>query len=77
MVISRLLSDLTLIFKKVGVKGPHGLVVYTYQHGLAKPTATSRPPGKPEKKEHERASPAIILPKLRERCWPQKGRLRL
>jgi DNA-binding NarL/FixJ family response regulator len=54
---------LTMIFGKVGVKSRHGLIVYAYQHGLAKPpVVTSQPPGKPEKKERRHTSLATILP---------------
>jgi DNA-binding NarL/FixJ family response regulator len=54
---------LTLIFEKVGVKGRHGLLIYAYQHGLAKPPVfTSQPPSKPEKKERKHTSLATTLP---------------
>jgi DNA-binding NarL/FixJ family response regulator len=54
---------LTSIFEKVGVKGRQGLIVYAYQHGLAKPPiVTGHSPGKPEKKEGKHASPATIRP---------------
>jgi DNA-binding NarL/FixJ family response regulator len=54
---------LTSIFEKVGVKGRQGLIVYAYQHGLAKPPViTGQPPGKPEKKDHKHTSTATILP---------------
>src|SRR5262249_20568918 len=54
---------LTSIFEKVGVKGRQGLIVYAYQHGLAKPpVVTSQPQSKPEKKDHKHTSPATILP---------------
>jgi DNA-binding NarL/FixJ family response regulator len=54
---------LTSIFEKVGVKGRQGLIVYAYQHGLAKPPAvTGQPPSKAEKKDHKHTSPATILP---------------
>ncbi|MBO0725356.1 MAG: response regulator transcription factor [Blastocatellia bacterium] len=54
---------LTSIFEKVGVKGRQGLIVYAYQHGLAKPPViTSQSPGRSEKKDHKHTSPATILP---------------
>jgi two-component system nitrate/nitrite response regulator NarL len=54
---------LTSIFEKVGVKGRQGLIVYAYQHGLAKPPVViSLPLGKPEKKDHRHISPATRLP---------------
>jgi DNA-binding NarL/FixJ family response regulator len=54
---------LTSIFEKVGVKGRQALIVYAYQHGLAKPpVVTNQPAGKPEKKDHKHTSPATILP---------------
>jgi DNA-binding NarL/FixJ family response regulator len=47
---------LTTIFEKVGVKDRQGLIVYAYQHGLAKPPAvTSQPPGGSERDEHKKA----------------------
>jgi two-component system, NarL family, nitrate/nitrite response regulator NarL len=54
---------LTSIFEKVGVKGRQGLIVYAYQHGLARPpVVTTQPPSKLEKKESKRVSSATILP---------------
>jgi two-component system, NarL family, nitrate/nitrite response regulator NarL len=54
---------LTSIFEKVGVKGRQGLIVYAYQHGLAKPPAvTSQPLSKSEKNDRKHISPATILP---------------
>jgi DNA-binding NarL/FixJ family response regulator len=54
---------LTSIFEKVGVKGRQGLIVYAYQHGLAKPPAvTNRPLSKSDKNDHKHTSPATILP---------------
>jgi two-component system, NarL family, nitrate/nitrite response regulator NarL len=54
---------LTSIFEKVGVKGRQGLIVYAYQHGLAKPPiVTGHSPGKPEKKEGKHALHATIRP---------------
>jgi DNA-binding NarL/FixJ family response regulator len=41
---------LTSIYEKVGVKGRQGLIVYAYQHGLARPPVViSQPPSEPEK----------------------------
>jgi DNA-binding NarL/FixJ family response regulator len=54
---------LTSIFEKVGVKGRQGLIVYAYQHGLAKPPlVTGQPPDKPEKKDQKHTFPATIVP---------------
>jgi two-component system, NarL family, response regulator DegU len=52
---------LTSIFEKVEVKGRQGLIVYAYQHGLAKPPVTSQPLSKAENKDHIHTSPATIL----------------
>jgi DNA-binding NarL/FixJ family response regulator len=47
---------LTSIFEKLGVKGRQGLIVYAYQHGLAKPpSVTDRSPSKAEKNDHKKA----------------------
>jgi DNA-binding NarL/FixJ family response regulator len=60
---------LTSIFEKVGVKDRQGLIVYAYQHGLAKPPAvTSQPPGGSERGGHKKtearpASPVTIVPR--------------
>ena len=60
---------LTSVFEKVGVKDRQGLIVYAYQHGLAKPPAvTSQPPGGSERGGHKKtearpASPVTIVPR--------------
>jgi hypothetical protein len=41
------------------------LVVYAYQHCLAKPPVTSQPPGNPEKKERN----AHYLRQFSSSCW--------
>jgi len=47
---------LTSIFEKLGVKGRQGLIVYAYQHGLAKPPAvTDQSLSKAEKNDHKKA----------------------
>jgi DNA-binding NarL/FixJ family response regulator len=59
---------LTSIFEKLGVKGRQGLIVYAYQHGLAKPPAvTDQSLGKAEKNDHKKTdvrskSTLTILP---------------
>jgi DNA-binding NarL/FixJ family response regulator len=54
---------LTSIFEKVEVKGRQGLIVYAYQHGLAKPpVVTSQLPSKHEKRDHKHTSTATVLP---------------
>ncbi len=59
---------LTSIFEKVGVKDRQGLIVYAYQHGLAKPPAvTIQPQGGSERGDHNKADarptpPVTILP---------------
>jgi DNA-binding NarL/FixJ family response regulator len=58
---------LTSIFEKLGVKDRQGLIVYAYQHGLAKPPAvTGQPLSKSEKIDHKKTDirlPTTILPR--------------
>jgi DNA-binding CsgD family transcriptional regulator len=54
---------LTSIFEKLGVKDRQGLIVYAYQHGLAKPPAVAgQHLGKSENNDHKHINPATILP---------------
>jgi DNA-binding NarL/FixJ family response regulator len=54
---------LTSIFEKLGVKDRQGLIVYAYQHGLAKPPAVAvQHLSISEKNDHKRKNPVTILP---------------
>jgi DNA-binding NarL/FixJ family response regulator len=54
---------LTSIFEKLGVKDRQGLIVYAYQHGLAKPPAVAgQHLSKSEKNDHKHLNHATILP---------------